>query len=104
MAALIVDLDGTTFQFGTNLFLPNALETLKGLVGSGHQLIFITRRPMQTNQGLKEFLQKSVGAPVTLLMSVDSPRILIDDSAIASVNHQSNTPWDYDFSSLGKAR
>lgn len=102
MAAMIVDLDGTTFQFGTNQFLPNALETLRSLAAAGHQLIFITRRPMQTNQGLKEQLQKNIGANVILLMSVASPRILIDDSAIAAVNHQSNMPWDYDFSSLGK--
>jgi ribonucleotide monophosphatase NagD (HAD superfamily) len=102
MAALFVDLDGTTFQFGTNTFLPGALEHLRSLVTAGHQIIFVTRRPSQTNPGLKEFLQKQIGAQVMLIMSVSSPRVLIDDSAVVCVNHQSNMPWDYDFSSLGK--
>jgi ribonucleotide monophosphatase NagD (HAD superfamily) len=97
MATIFVGIDGCLTQYGTNKFLPGAVKHLKDMISKGHQVVFITERPAVGNEGLKEFLQKEIGPTIVLVMSISSPRIIIDSGATATVGHKINDPWDYDF-------
>jgi hydroxymethylpyrimidine pyrophosphatase-like HAD family hydrolase len=91
MAAYFVDLDGTTFYFGTNKFLPNARENLLALKRAGHQLIFTTLRDDAAD--VRRVLKRA-GLDATIITGVQSPRVVINDDGAYAVNHQTDTPWN----------
>lgn len=102
MAALLVDLDGTTFEWGTNTFLPGAFEHLNAWQEAGHQLIFLTQRDEEwgkmigdTKKLLAELFPGSV-----VLFGVTSPRIVINDAGAITINHKKNSAWNYDLNSM----
>jgi hydroxymethylpyrimidine pyrophosphatase-like HAD family hydrolase len=91
MAAYFVDLDGTTFRFGTNEFLPNARENLLARKQAGHQIIFTTMRDDAAD--VREVL-KQAGLGGMIITGVQSPRIVINDDGAYAVNHQTDAPWN----------
>ncbi len=99
MAAIILDLDGTTFKWGTNIFLTGAQERIQKLYDDGNQLIFVTRRD-QGRWNLvadPELLLKSLFPNCLVLFGIQSPRIVINDEGAMAINHPRDAAWDYDF-------
>ncbi len=99
MATLIADLDGTVFYYGTDKFLPGALETLlKFNKVKDNDLVFITARwedgvfSMRT----KDLLESHFGE-TPIVWGVSSPRILINDEGAKAINHPQDEGWDYKF-------
>lgn len=90
MAAFFVDLDGTTFYFGTNTPLPNALDNLRKAVNDGHQVIFTTLRT-DISDAIK--VLRAEGLDCMILTGVQSPRIVINDDGAQAVNHPTDAPW-----------
>jgi hydroxymethylpyrimidine pyrophosphatase-like HAD family hydrolase len=90
MAAFFVDLDGTTFYFGTNNPLPNALENLREWQHAGHQIIFTTLRGDVSD--IREVLIKA-GLNCLILTDIQSPRVVINDDGAKAINHQKDAPW-----------
>lgn len=90
MAAFFVNLDGTTFYFGTNNFLPNARESLLRLLEDGHQIVFTTQRgdAVEARKVLKQ-----AGLNGVILTGVQSPRVVINDAGAHAVNHKTDAPW-----------
>jgi len=93
MAAYFVDLDGTLFEFGTNIFLPGTKEFLEFIKEGNHQLILTTRRgedwdyhnvfsKAKTLQALKR-----LGIEYhSIVFEVESPRIVINDDGCSAIN------------------
>ncbi len=90
MAAFFIDLDGTTFYFGTDNFLPNARENLLKLIQEGHQIVFTTQR--DDARSARSVLKKS-GIDCVILTGVQSPRIVINDAGAHAINHVTDAPW-----------
>jgi hydroxymethylpyrimidine pyrophosphatase-like HAD family hydrolase len=90
MAAYFVDLDGTTFYFGTNTPLPNALENLRAALKAGHQIIFTTLRADVAD--IRKVLKKA-GLDCMIVTGVQSPRIVINDDGAQAINHPTDAPW-----------
>ncbi len=104
MAALISDLDGTIFDWGTEKFLPGAHEELARFCSvDGNQLIFVTQRSSQnwseplsrTELYLKRFFPGCV-----VIFGISSPRILVNDAGAVAINHPKNSAWNYDLLSI----
>lgn len=91
MAAFFVDLDGTTFYFGTNVPLPNALETLRKWQRAGHQIVFTTLRSDVSD--VRKVLIKA-GLNCLILTDIQSPRVIINDDGAKAVEHVIDAPWD----------
>ena len=91
MAAYFVDLDGTTFLFGTNEFLPNARENLLALKRAGHQIIFTTLRDDAAD--VRKVLKRA-GLSAMIITGVQSPRVVINDDGAYAANHQTDAPWN----------
>ncbi len=102
MAALIADLDGSTFKWGTNEFLPGAFEHLNAWQEAGHQIIFMTQRDEGWGKMIgdtKKLLAQHFPGSI-VLFGVTSPRIVINDAGAAAINHKKNSPWNYDLASM----
>ena len=104
MATIFADLDGVTFQFGTNEFVPGALEKLREFQKAGNQIVFITRRdgvffPLgDTAEVLSRMFPGSA-----LITNVSSPRIIINNEGAAAINHVRDAAWVYDLFSIASA-
>lgn len=97
MAAILVDLDGTIFYWGTNNFLPNAKETLRERLRYGDQLIFTTRRD-ESDPALIAVMNNAFGiGNWRIMFGVDSPRIVINDDGAKAINHPRDSAWNYSF-------
>lgn len=101
MSAIISDLDGTAFFWGTNQFVPGAYETLKDSYDRGDQLIFMTQRnrAWETAQPVEKYL-KSLFPDCVVIFNISSPRILLNDQGATAINHPRNIGWTYDFLEL----
>lgn len=97
MAAIFADLDGTTFQWGTNTFLPGAQERLQKLYDQGNQLIFVTRRNESRWLPSAKMLLQSLFPDCIVLHDIQSPRIVINDEGAMAINHPRDTAWTYEF-------
>lgn len=99
MAALISDLDGTVFKWGTEEFLPGAHEELTRWLNAGNQIIFVTQRESwfggRSTATLERFLKKEFPG-CGLITNVSSPRILVNDQGAVAVNHRKNSPFRHD--------
>ncbi len=99
MPAAFVDLDGVTFDWGTETFLPGAYEELTRFQSAGNELVFTTLRSSQ-NWGeplsLTELFLKRTFPGCTVLFGISSPRILMNDTGAIAINHPQNSPWHYD--------
>ncbi len=100
MACIFVDLDGTAFEWGTNTFLPGALEQLKQFYDAGNQIVFTTQReqwmnnvpsPLETQKAIWNHFPHC-----SILFGLSSPRIVINDHGAAAINHPANAQWNYD--------
>lgn len=100
MAAIISDLDGSAFTWGTNTFVPGAYERLRKFYDDGNEIIFVTQRDPVWSIASPEAYLKSLFPNCTVLFGISSPRILINDAGAFAVNHPKNDPWTYDFSGV----
>lgn len=98
MAALIADLDGTVFSWGTNQFLPGAYEELCKFYAKGNELIFVTQRDNPRFMFLPdvENYLKTIFPHCVVIFGVSSPRILINDAGAMAINHPKDAPWTYE--------
>lgn len=99
MAAALIDLDGTTFLWSTETFLPGAYAELQRFQQAGNQLIFVTQRDSENWKdplSRVELFLKRVFPGCTVIFGVSSPRILINDAGAIAINHPQNAPWHYD--------
>lgn len=94
MATLILDLDGTTFLWGTNQFLPGAKETLQAFQKRGGQIIFVTRRETTWPEAdfTAKLLEKTFPGSM-LIHGVSSPRIVINDEGCAAIQVEKDSSW-----------
>lgn len=99
MSALIVDMDGTAFTWGTNTFVPGAFEALCDFYSKGNELIFITQRDGPRFAFLPDVEKylKALFPNCVVIFGVSSPRILINDAGAMAINHPKDAPWTYDF-------
>lgn len=101
MAAAFVDLDGTTFLWGTNRFIDGVLSQLNEFYRAGNQLIFVTMRgenwPLskEAEKVLKNLFPNSV-----VLFKVDSPRLVVNDQGALAVSVGTDQPWPVDINRL----
>ncbi len=102
MAAFFLDLDDTIVRHKTNELLEGALDGLKDIKAKGHQLFITTRRgddwPPDHVYGRRstEFFLKSLGIEFDgIIMNVESPRIIMNDSGAIGVNHPAGGIWAY---------
>ena len=90
MAAYFVDLDGTLFEFGTDIFLPGTKEFLEFIKENNHQLILTTRRGDWDGVFSKESTLKALkdhGIEYhSIIFGVDSPRIVVNDDGCSAIN------------------
>lgn len=91
MATHIFDIDGTIVNYHDNTWIEGAKELLAQLSKDGHTLILITMRGTQDDgtlwsiQNTKDTILKELdelGVNYVVIFSVQSPRILHDDSPI----------------------
>lgn len=97
MAAFFIDLDGTCLEFHTNKWLPGIINKLEEIVKNGHQLFFITMRGEQdrdTSCSIENTKKLFSELNFEYVLLIQSPRILIDDSQIASFRTSRN-PADW---------
>jgi hypothetical protein len=100
MAAYFIDLDGTVFHFHTCDWLPGMKARLERLFAEGHQIIFISMRDSFRDAGTPYSVQATLDALATLhilhapcfLQNIQSPRILVDDTAPTAVEVTTNDP------------
>ncbi len=99
MACIFADLDGCTFEWGSNTFLPGALEQLKAFYRNGNEIVFTTQRDDSmvefTSLGSVEKLLKYHFPNCIVLFGLTSPRIVINDAGAIAINHPQNAPWNY---------
>lgn len=100
MAAIIADLDGTTFSWGTNTFVPGAYERLRQFYDAGNEIVFMTQRDPVWNIQSPEPMLKQLFPNCVVLFGITSPRILINDAGAFAVNHKTDAPWPYNFSGV----
>jgi hydroxymethylpyrimidine pyrophosphatase-like HAD family hydrolase len=101
MAAYFIDLDGTIFYWGTNIFLPGAIDFLRKVESEGHDIIFVTYRGHPDCPGTIPNMAKttetlqSIGINYqTILWGVKSHRILVNDEKSEILHHPKDSPWD----------
>lgn len=101
MAAIISDLDGTVFEWGTSEFLPGVYERLKAWIDDGNQIIFVTRREADwpNAAALEQFLYDAFPGCM-VIFGVSSPRIVINDEGAGAINHKKNGPWTYNLDKI----
>lgn len=99
MATYFVDLDGVIFKFGTMTFNEGALEFLRKLKANGHQIVLSTARKSQNNNVPSLQLDLTISrleeAKIkydTIVGSLSSPRIVINDQGAFSINHEKDAP------------
>ena len=92
MAAFFIDLDGTFFQFGTNIPLPGAVDIIRGLLAQNHQIIFTTRR--SDTEDVRPIMKKLFNEDLPVIPNVQSPRIVINDDGAGAINHPVNSSWN----------
>jgi hypothetical protein len=100
MSALFIDLDGTCLYYHTNIWMPGVVEKLSELASAGHQIHFITMTGPQ-DAGMEYSVEKRTALiaalpfPCLLTTSVQSPRIIIDDSGIDLIQaaHNDASSW-----------
>ncbi len=98
MAAMIADLDGSTFYWGTNAFVPGAYDHLRKFYDNGNQLVFVTQRDAEWERvSPVESYLKSLFPDCIVLFGISSPRILINDAGAVAINHPKNAAWEYEF-------
>ena len=93
MSAYFVDLDGTLFEFGTNILLPGARDFLNFIKKNGHQLILTTRRGDEWEPGhvfseedtLKALKDLNIEYD-NIIFKIDSPRIIVNDTGCLAIN------------------
>lgn len=101
MATYFIDLDGCIAVHGSNNLLPGAQELLDKIISSGGKIIFTTRRGDKEFKNHKIYcaesarqLVRSLKVPYeALILDVDSPRIVINDSGAIAINHLKNKEW-----------
>lgn len=96
MAAFFFDIDGTIVNFHTSEWLPGVIEKLTTLHTQGHRIYFITMRGPQdeeTEWSVKNTHKLLSVLPLEyhLITNVPSPRFLIDDNHIETINTQTNS-------------
>lgn len=95
MSCFIIDLDGTTFHWGTDTFLPNAEEKLKVIHDKGHQIIFVTARESMTKESVyTQRLLKDKFPKCQIIFEISSPRIVINDEGAYAVNNKKDWSWE----------
>jgi len=100
----IIDLDGTVFDWGSLIFLPEIPEQLKRMHECGRDILFVTMRghPSIDSSGLpgeQETRDRldSLGIDYRLIWAFASPRTLVDDDERSSlVIVQRNDGWEFD--------
>ncbi len=95
MAALISDLDGSAFLWGTNTFVPGAYEHLRKFYDAGNQIIFVTQRDSVWSIKSPEKMLKNLFPNCVVIFGVTSPRILLNDAGAIAINHPKDQPWNY---------
>jgi ribonucleotide monophosphatase NagD (HAD superfamily) len=103
MAAIFVDIDGTTMEWGTENFLPGALDELRRFREAGHQIIFTTQRKQDDRDFNMAKLRELIALyfpESTILYHVTSPRIVMNDAGAIAINHPRDGVWNYDLLSL----
>jgi ribonucleotide monophosphatase NagD (HAD superfamily) len=100
MAAYFIDLDGTVFYWGTNIFLPGAIDFLKKVSTERHQIVFVTYRGHPEcpdtipNPDKTTSVLDSIGIEYeTILWGIKSHRILVNDEKSEVLHHPKDTPW-----------
>jgi hydroxymethylpyrimidine pyrophosphatase-like HAD family hydrolase len=88
MAAYFIDLDGTIFAWGTNNFLPGAVEMIKAALDQGHQVIFTTQRPNII--GVDLALKREGITGLMVMSGIQNPRILVNDQGAYAHQHKKN--------------
>lgn len=93
-----MDVDGCTFRWGTEQFLPGVLERLHEWQAAGNQIVFTTQRDGTWTGGLAsmERTLKKEFPGCGIVTGVSSPRVLVNDAGAAAVNHQKNFSFHHD--------
>lgn len=97
--ALLFDMDGTFFLFGTQTPAPGAVDTMQRLTQEGYLIYFVTRRhvddPVLGSVATKKVLLENGVKYEGMLWGVPSPRLIVDDKGVAAVEHERNGVLDY---------
>ena len=101
MATFFIDLDGVVFKFGTMVFNEGAVEFLRRLKANGHQIVFSTaRKPKNNNVPSLQLdltirrLKEEKLEYDSIVGSLSSPRIVINDQGAFAIEHEKDAPID----------
>jgi hypothetical protein len=104
MATHIFDIDGTIVDYHKSTWIEGSKETIVKLFNDGDDIIFITMRVPQDEgtqwsiENTKHTILKDLdelGVKYRILFSVQTPRVIHDDSYIYVDQRRTNQKYDY---------
>lgn len=103
-ATFFIDIDGTIIRWSDQKPIESAVKTINAWYDAGHRIVLTTKRGDRISDGpdcrfsiartLSEL--KEIGLKYhDILWDCPSPRIVINDSGAAAIEHPRDADWDY---------
>ncbi len=104
LATFFIDIDGTIIRWSDNKPIESAVKTINAWYDAGHRIVITTYRGNRISDGpdcrfseentIKE-LEKIGLKYHDILFDCPSPRIVINDTGAAAIEHPVDTEWEY---------
>jgi len=105
LATFFIDIDGTIIRWSDEKPIESAVKTINAWYDAGHRIVITTYRGNRISGGshngrfsegntIKEL--ERIGLKYhDILFDCPSPRIVINDGGVGSIDHPQDAEWDY---------
>lgn len=105
LATFFIDIDGTIIRWSDEQPIESAVKTINAWYDAGHRIVITTYRGDKVSGGCHNgrFGKKNtinelekIGLKYhDILFDCPSPRIVINDTGVGSIDHPQDADWDY---------